>query len=425
MESLGQALFLDFFYALRAEGVSVAPHSWLALMRALLAGSHEQGVQGFYDVARCVLVSHERELAGFDRAFGASFGEGVVETKAAIHQALEEWLKNPILPRDIDPALREQLQKLDPETLRKLFEQRLREQKERHDGGNRWIGTGGTSPFGHGGFHPSGIRVGGSGGGRSAMAVLGARHYEAFDTQRTLDTRQMGAALRRLRRLGEVGSKDELDLEETIAATAKMAGELELRFRAPRKNTRRLLLLLDVGGSMDPHADLVSRLFSAAQRAGGFRELRSYYFHNCVYRAVYHDAQLTRPFDLLTLMEEVDSEWYLIIVGDAWMHPAELMMSSSDFFDRRPGPTGLEWLSMLAVRYKHNAWLNPEMPRVWHSESIAAVHSIFSMYHLSVDGLNEMAEAIKRPLADEIGKARYDRAQRYALRAKERLTAPG
>lgn len=391
MAQIGPALFLDFFYALRQEGVKVSPGQWLALANALVQGVHKQSKLRFFDVARCILVAKERELAPFSRAFVRCFGGEHLLESTGLSQALLDWLANPIIP-EIDPALREQLASMDLDALRKAFEERLRDQKERHDGGNHWIGTGGISPFGHRGSHPTGLRIGGPGGGRSAMAVLDPRRYQAFDPTRTLDTRQMSSALRRLRKLGEVGEKDELDLPESVKASAKMGGELEIVWKAPRKNTRRLLLLLDVGGSMDPHAELVSRLFSAVHRDGGFRSLRSYYFHNCIYRDVYKDAQFTQAVSMAELFHELDRDWIVVVVGDACMHPAELTMSSMDFWEREPGPMGIEWLAMMAQRWQRCAWLNPELPRFWKHASIAEIHALFSMYHLSLDGLTQMVE---------------------------------
>ena len=186
------------------------------------------------------------------------------------------------------------LESLDLEELRRLFEERLREQKERHDGGNRWIGTGGTSPFGANGAHPSGVRVGSQGGGRSAMAVADARRYRPYRSDLVLDVRQIEVALRKLRAFQREGRELELDLDGTIDETAKNAGELEIVLRPPRKSNVRVLLLMDVGGSMDPHAELVSRLFSAAKRASNFRELKTYYFHNCIYGTPLRDRARSR-----------------------------------------------------------------------------------------------------------------------------------
>lgn len=228
------------------------------------------------------------------------------------------------------------------------------------------------------------------------MAVLDPRRYRAFDPTKTLDTRQMSSALRRLRRLGEVGQATVLDLPESVKASAKMGGELEIVWKAPRKNTRRLLLLLDVGGSMDPHAERVSQLFSAVHKDGGFRSLRSYYFHNCVYNEVYKDAGFTQPVPVKRLLRELDKDWIVVVVGDACMHPAELSMSSMNFWEDSMGPNGLQWLALIAQRWSHCAWLNPETSRFWKHATISAIGQIYPMYHLSLDGLTQMVDDLGR-----------------------------
>ena len=228
---------------------------------------------------------------------------------------------------------------MDLEELRKQLLERLEKQKERHDGGSHWVGTGGTSPFGTGGAHPTGIRVGG-GGGRSALAVADARRFREFRRDLVLDTRQIAAALRRLRRLTRDDGKLVLDLDETIDATARNCGDIEVVLSPERHADVRLLLLLDVGGSMDPHAQLVSRLFSAAHQGGGFKELRSYYFHNCVYQRVFEDAAFSRPVQTPELLKTLDTKWTVVVVGDAYMHPGELTMTSGDWWESCARPLG-------------------------------------------------------------------------------------
>ena len=270
---------------------------------------------------------------GFDLAFAETF-RGLVTDLEHMAKQLEEWLRDPKQLMHLDPALRELIEAMGIEELRRQLLERLAEQKKRHEGGNRWVGSGGTSPFGTGGFNPAGVRVGG-GGGRSALAVADARRFRDLRKDLVLDTRQMGTALRRLRQLKRKGAIEELDLDGTVDETARNCGDLEIVMRPPRKNDVRMILLLDVGGSMDPHAELCSRLFSAAHQHGGFKELESYYFHNCVYSKVYEDAAFTKPVSIDSLMRKTDSNWYLVLVGDAWMHPGELMMNSSAFLEHR------------------------------------------------------------------------------------------
>ncbi|MEZ4383688.1 MAG: VWA domain-containing protein [Nannocystaceae bacterium] len=388
-------MFLDFFYNLRGRGLKVTTHNWLALMEALGQGLHEQSLSGFYQVARCVLITNEAHYDEFDRAFAETF-RGVKDVRADILDDLEAWLKDPKRLEYLDPELLAALKELDVDELRRQFFERLKEQKERHEGGNRWIGTGGTSPFGTGGKHPSGVRVGG-GGGRSALAVADARRFRELRRDLVLDTRQIAAALRRLRKLSRDEGEPELDIDATIGATARNCGDLEIVMQPPRKNSVRLLLLLDVGGSMDPHAELVSRLFSAAHQAGNFRELRSYYFHNCVYGSVYEDAHFTQRVATEELLTTLDQKWFLVLVGDAYMHPGELMMSGGDWWMDGRGPTGLTWLARLADRFPRSAWINPEPEKLWTTGTIAEVAQVFPMFSLTLDGLGTMVRHLRRP----------------------------
>jgi len=388
-------MFLEFFYKLRERGVPVTTHTWLALIEALARGLHQDTLDGFYQVARCVLIQNEAHYDDFDRVFAESFRGVIADTRDLLAQ-IEQWLKDPKLLEHLDPALREQLKGMDLEELRKQLLERLEKQKERHDGGSHWVGTGGTSPFGTGGAHPTGIRVGG-GGGRSALAVAAARRFREFRRDLVLDTRQIAAALRRLRRLTRDDGKLVLDLDETIDATARNCGDIEVVLNPERHADVRLLLLLDVGGSMDPHAQLVSRLFSAAHQGGGFKELRSYYFHNCVYQRVFEDAAFTKPVQIPELLRTLDQKWTVVIVGDAYMHPGELTMTSGDWWESARGPSGLTWLARLADRFPRSAWLNPEPPGLWRSGTIAEIARVFAMFPLTLQGLDDMVKHLRRP----------------------------
>lgn len=389
-------MFLDFFYNLRTAGVPVSAHNWLALMRALADGLHENSLDGFYQVSRCLLVPSETHYDAFDQAFGVTF-RGVEADLSSLVQNLDEWLKDPKQLAFLDPKLRAELEAMDMETLRRELLERLEEQKKRHEGGNRWVGTGGTSPFGQGGVNPAGIRIGGKGGGRSALAVADSRRFRAYRKDLVLDTRQIAAALRKLRSMGRKTAEEELDLEETVDATARNCGDLEIVMRPPRKNDVRVLLMMDVGGSMDPFARLVSRLFSAAHSSGGFRELKPYYFHNCVYAQVYEDAAFTKPVRTDEILRKYDPSWRLIIVGDAYMHPGELMMSTSNWWDGRGGPVGITWLARLADRFAHSAWLNPEPPHVWDAPTISEIRNVYDMFPLTLAGLSDMVHTLRRP----------------------------
>jgi hypothetical protein len=387
-------MFLDFFYKLRARGVPVTTHTWLALVEALARGLHGDTLDGFYQVARCILIQSESHYDDFDRVFAESFRGAAADARDLLQQ-LADWLKDP-KALELDPELRAALAGMDLELLRRELADRLANQKERHDGGSHWVGTGGTSPFGTGGANPSGVRIGG-GGGRSALAVADARRFKEFRRDLVLDTRQIAAALRRLRRLTRDEGKLSLDLDETIDATARNCGDIEVVLTPERHGDVRLLLLLDVGGSMDPHAQLVSRLFSAAHQGGGFKELRSYYFHNCVYQRVFEDAAFNKPVSTASLLKELDGKWTVVLVGDAYMHPGELTMSSGDWWESSRGPSGLTWLARLADRFPRSAWLNPEPPGLWRSGTIAEIARVFSMFPLTLAGLEDMVKHLRRP----------------------------
>lgn len=392
----GVPLFLDFFYKLRERGVKVSAHNWLALLDALGRNLHDSSLDGFYAVARCILVNDEGDYDGFDLAFAETF-RGVVTSLEHMAEQLEQWLRDPKQLMHLDPALRELIDTLGIDELRRQLLERLAEQKKRHEGGNRWVGTGGTSPFGQGGQNPAGVRIGQGGGGRSALAVADARRFRELRKDLVLDTRQMGTALRRLRRLQRKGVLEELDIDGTVDETARNCGDLEIVMRPPRKNDVRMLLLLDVGGSMDPHAELVSRLFSAAHQHGGFKELESYYFHNCVYSKVYEDAAFQKPVAIESLLRKTDSNWYLVLVGDAWMHPGELLMTSSSFWSVDAAPSGLRCLAKLADHFPRSAWINPEPQRLWDAPTIREIGQLFEMFPLSLAGLGEMVEHMRMP----------------------------
>jgi hypothetical protein len=389
-------MFIPFLYELRARKVPVGAQEALALAAALERGLHDSSLDGFYFVARSLLVHDEKHLDAFDQAFAKVF-RGVEVAALELHQHLLQWLKD---ARRRLPALtdgeRALLEQLDPQELERLFEERLREQKERHDGGNTWIGTGGTSPFGHSGrASRPGIRVGGAGGGRSAIRVAGERHFREYRDDLVLDVRQMGMALRKLRAFSRQGKEHELDLDKTISETARNLGELEVVTRPSRKSNTRVILLMDVGGSMEPHAHRVSRLFTAAKKATHFCELRSYYFHNCVYGRVYQDARFAEPVTLSELFGQTDRRSKLIIVGDALMAPWELMSGSGWPGDE--GLDGLTWLAKLREHFPASVWLNPEPPSSWWQTTIDVLRKVFPMYPLTLEGLGDAVSELTRP----------------------------
>ena len=384
-------MLIDFLYELRAKKVPVSTHEWMALMEAMAMGLHESSLDGFYRLARTICVKDIALYDAYDDAFLAYFKD-VHKSSLELTTELLDWLNDPKALANMTAEQRELLKSLDLEKLRELFEQRLKEQKERHDGGNRWIGTGGTSPFGTGGKNPNGMRVG-AGGGRSAMAVAGERMFKEYRRDVVLDVRQIDVALRGLRRLGRDGAVEELDLDETIDKTSKNAGEIDIVFRPPRRNRVKVILMMDVGGSMDPHSELMSRLFTAASRTGRFAKFRSYYFHNCVYNAVYEDAEFRKPVQVADLLATSDRDEKLVLVGDALMHPAELLdPGGSMYLYAQARASGQEWLRRLSAHFRSATWLNPEPERFWSGTTIEVIASVFAMYPLTLDG---MAQAVR------------------------------
>lgn len=388
-------MFVDFFFELRRRKVPVSTLEWLTLMQALALGLHESSLDGFYEVARSICVKHINHYDAFDQAFLSVF-RGIESEAFDLSDELAQWLSNPLNRKQLSDAERKLLESLDLEELRRLFEERLKEQKERHDGGNRWIGTGGTSPFGSHGQHPSGIRIG-EGGGRSAMQVASERRFREYRSDLTLDVRGIDLALRMLRELGREGAPEELDLEASIDQTAKNAGDIELVFRAPTRNRAKVLLLMDVGGSMDPFTEMVSRLLTAASRTGRFARFRALYFHNCIYDQVYEDARFLQPIPLAELFGSSDRDEMLLVVGDALMHPAELLApnGASWYFQRNPRP-GIEYLRDVARHFPRSIWLNPEHQSYWNQPTPRLIRELFPMFPLTLDGLEQAVRRLIR-----------------------------
>lgn len=390
-------MFIPFIYALRERKVPVGTQEAVALAKALSLNLHEDSLDGFYYVARAVCVHNEAHLDAFDDAFLSHF-KGVERGALELKEQLFDWLKD---AKEGFPELTEEEKQLfaqfDLEQLQEMFEERLREQKERHDGGPKWIGTGGKSPFGNSGAARPGIRVGGAGGNRSAIRVAGDRSFRAYRNDLTLDTRQAGVALRKLRMFIREGALEELDLEGTIDATAKNAGELDVKVRPLRRPNTRVILMMDVGGSMDPYSELCSRLFSAASKATHFKELRSYYFHNAVYGHVYKDARFTQRVSINDLVHECGPHYKLICVGDGLMSPYELLSpNGSSSLTSEESKPGIYWFMQLQRHFQKSCWLNPEPPSYWTGNTIEHIKNVFEMFPLTIDGLGQaVAHLIK------------------------------
>ncbi len=401
-------MFIDFFYHLRRYGHKPTITEWLALIKALSLGHGRAHLGTFYHLARCLLVKRENDYDTFDRAF-ATFFEGV-EDDLDITDELLDWLKDPIVP-DISDEDRALLKAMDLDELLKRFQDTMQEQTERHDGGNRWIGTGGTSPFGHAGVNPAGIRIGGPGGGRSAVQIAESRRFQNLRNDRILDTRQIGVALKRLRRLTKDEGPEELDLDQSINASARNGGEIELIFSPPKRNRIKLMMLMDVGGSMDSYTLLCERLFSAVHAANHFKKFDHLFFHNCVYETLYSDIARWEGTPTADVLKTLDHTWSVVFVGDAWMSPYELthLGGAIDYFHSND-KTGLSWLRQIREKVPNSIWLNPVRSGHWNAPSIMMIAQLFPMFELTIDGITEAIDVLRgarpnRPL--RVGDNRY------------------
>lgn len=392
-------MFVEFFFHLRKRGIPVSPTEFLTLIEALEKQLADASLSTFYALARSILVKRVEHYDLYDAAFAEFFEDRPFQhpdRRQELTDELMDWLASPRFLRDLSEEQLEAMEKLDLDELLEEFEQRLQEQDERHDGGDHWIGTGGTSPFGHSGKHPTGVRVGGSGGNRRAMQVASKRRFRNLRTDRVLDTRQIGVALRKLRRLTRDGRDEELDLDATIDATAKNAGDIRMVFRPPRENEVKLLLLADVGGSMTPHSELVSRLLSAAHDAHHFKRFQSYYFHNCPYETLYTDIARQKGAPTDEVLANFDRTWRCLIVGDAAMAPPELLQpgGSVNYFHYND-EAGITWLRRIRDAIPRTAWLNPDKPRWWQSFTTKKIGELFEMYPLTLEGLDDAIAEIR------------------------------
>ncbi len=386
-------MFVPFFFHLRSRGLDVSPTEFLATLEALKIGLIGESLERFYSVGRALMVKRVEDYDVWDQAFAEFFADQPFTLKmpSAIDDEVLSWLEDARELLYMDPEELARLEALGLDELRRQFEERLREPTERHGGGNRWVGPGGTSPFGQGGQNPAGVRVGGEGGGGRAVQIAQARNFRNLRGDLRLDIRQMGVALRKLKDLSREGRQDELDLEGTIDKTARNAGDLELAWRAPRKNRVKLMLLMDVGGSMTPHARLCSRLFSAAKQASHFKELKSYYFHNCVYEHLYEDMSRRSRVRTQDVLREVGRDWLCVVVGDAAMAPYELMETGGaiDLYEMNLKP-GIHWLNRIKEEVPRAAWLNPDPMGYWEvTYTVRRIREIYDMFPLTLDGLDE------------------------------------
>ncbi len=379
-------MFTPFFYKLKERKVPTSINEWMVLMEALDKGLIHN-MSEFYYLARAILVKSETHFDQYDVAFQEYFNG--IAPPLEFTEELMAWLTDPKNRPELTPEEVAALKKMDLEELLREYEKRLKEQKERHDGGDYWIGTGGTSPFGHSGRNPQGILVGGPGGMRSAVRIAEQRYFRNYRDDVTLDIRQIKVALKQLRKLNRTGPEDELDLDRTIDATCKNAGEIEFKWKRPRKNAIKLLLLMDAGGSMEPYADLCSQLFSAANSLSHFRSFKYYYFHNCPYDVLYPDIQQRRGEPIEHLLKVLEPDYKVIFVGDACMASSELMDRFGDiYFHGYQKVSGVDRLRQFRSHFSHCVWLNPEKTVLRSYPTVQVIAKLFPMFDLSLEGLN-------------------------------------
>ena len=391
-------MLIDFFLHLRHARLPVSIKEYLLLLEAMRERVIGPSIDEFYHLSRAVLVKDERNFDKFDRAFGAYF-KGVQAIPGIDVDLPLKWLERQ-LQREFTAEEKAAIQAMGG--LDKLLE-RLRElldeQKERHQGGSKWIGTGGTSPFGNGGYNPEGIRIGGpSAGNRTAVKVWEQRAYRDYDDQVELGTRNIKVALRRLRKFAREGADEELDLDDTIASTARNAGWLDIRMVPERHNTIKVLMLLDVGGTMDDHIRQTEELFSAARSE--FKHLEFYYFHNCVYDFLWKNNRRRHAerFETWDVIRRYNPDYRLIFVGDATMSPYEVLQPGGSV-EYNNEEAGAVWLRRLVERFPKFAWLNPEPEGVWeYRQSIAVIRQVLHhrMYPVTLQGLERAMRDLSR-----------------------------
>ena len=390
-------MLVDFFLHLKARQLPVSTNELLALLEALEARLVSGSLEDFYLLSRAILVKDEAHYDRFDRAFGEYF-KGVEALPGLEAMIPEEWLEL-AAKRHLSEEDRLKLQKLGYEKLFEQFRQRLAEQKERHAGGSKWIGTAGTSPYGHGGYHPEGIRIGGdSAGNRTAIKVWEQREFRNLDDTLDLGVRNIKVALRRLRRFARQGAATELDLDGTIAGTARNGGWLDLQLRPERHNAIKVLLFLDIGGSMDDHIRVCEELFSAARSE--FKHLEHFYFHNCVYESVWKDNRRRHGERLSTwdVIHTYGPDYKLVFVGDAYMSPYEIARPGGSV-EHWNEEAGAVWLERLTATWPRAVWLNPMPQAHWgYSPSIHVIQQIMGdrMFPLSLEGLERAMRTLSK-----------------------------
>jgi uncharacterized protein with von Willebrand factor type A (vWA) domain len=389
-------MLIDFFFTLKSAKIPVSIKEFLVLLEALEKQVIAPSLDDFYYLSRITLVKDEANFDKFDKAFGAYF-HGVETLFEKNPEIPLDWLMKR-LERELTPEQKAALEKFGYDKLMDRLKELLEEQKGRHEGGNKWIGTGGTSPFGNGGNNPEGIRIGGEGGNRSAVKVWEARTYRDYDSERELGTRNIKVALRRLRKFAREGAQDELALDDTIRATANNAGWLDIKMQAERKNKVKVLMLMDVGGTMDDHIARVEELFSAAKTE--FKNMEFFYFHNCLYETLWKNNRRRHAerFASWDVLRKYPPDTKVIFVGDATMSPYEIVQpgGSVEYHNEEAGAV---WLQRFAQQFPKYVWLNPEPEQLWqYRQSIAIIRQLMSdrMYPITMDGLERAMQMLSK-----------------------------
>lgn len=384
-------MLISFFQTLKRAGIPVSIKELLDLLEALKKQLAFADVDEFYFLARTLMVKDEKYFDRFDLAFSHYFND--LETLDDLIESLipEDWLRHEFTKQlsEEEKAKIESLGGL--EKLIEEFQKRLDEQKERHEGGNKWIGTGGTSPFGHSGYHPEGVRVGGESKNKKAVKVWERRDFKNLDDSVELGTRNIKVAMRRLRKFARTGAEDELDLDDTIRSTANNAGFLDIKMVPERHNAVKVLLFFDVGGSMDPHIKVCEEMFSAARSE--FKHMEYFYFHNFIYESVWENniRRHAERLQMLDIMHKYSSDYKIVFIGDASMSPYEILQpgGSVEHWNEEAGEA---WLQRMRKTYEKMIWINPVPADEWHyTHSIDICHKLMEghMYPLTVKGLEE------------------------------------
>jgi len=392
-------MFIPFFFQLRDAGIPVSLREFLLLLEAMKADVADHSVDSFYHLARAVLVKNEKHFDRFDQVFGHFF-DGAQQLWESLQKEIPaEWLESE-LERMFTDEEREQIEALGGfEKLMEELQKRLEEQDGEHHGGNKWIGTGGTSPFGSGGYNPEGVRIGNKGKRQGrATKVWEKREYRNLDDSLEIGTRNMKVALRQLRRLVRQGAEEEFDLDNTIRSTARNAGLLDVKMRPERRNRIKVLILFDIGGSMDYHVRHCEELFSAARSE--FKNLEFFYFHNFIYERLWRDNRRRHEVRLSTweLMRKYSADYRVIIVGDATMSPYEITHPGGSVEHMNEEAGGI-WLQRLRHLYSHLVWLNPEPEEFWQrTPSIQITRQLMEdeMYPMTVNGLEQAVKSLRR-----------------------------